>query len=329
MTLLAPLLEAFFTERLMRQRQASVHTIAAYRDAFRLLLRFCEQRIKKAPSELLLSDLDAPLIGAFLEHLETERGNSARARNARLAAIHSLFRYMMFREPAHAGLIQRVLAIPQKRYQRNLVSFLTDQEIKALLAASDRTTWIGRRDHALILLGIQAGLRVSELVALRWGQLEIGKSPHIRCHGKGRKERCTPLTPESVEALRGWRKELGASDQDFVFSSRRGGKLSRDAVERFLKKYAAIAAKTCRSLKSKVVSPHVLRHTTAMRLLSAGVDRSTIALWLGHESIETTEIYLHADLSLKERAVAKTAPLPCDSKRFKPGDSLLAFLAAL
>lgn len=326
---IAPLLEGFFTERLIQQRQASSHTISAYRDAFRLLLSFSERKLKKPPSELLLTDFDAPLIGEFLEYLQTERGNGARTRNARLAPIHSFFRYVMLREPAHAGLIQRVLAIPQKRLDRNLVSFLTHSEIEALLAAPQRAEWIGRRDHLLILLGIQTGLRVSELVGLRFEQLELGTAAHIRCLGKGRKERCTPLTRQSVAALKTWIGERRADGADFVFPSSRGGKLSRDAVERLLKKYAAIAHKSCTSLKGKTVSPHTLRHTTAMRLLQGGVDRSTIALWLGHESIETTEIYLHADLALKERALEKTAPLPCDSRRFKPNDRLLAFLAAL
>jgi integrase/recombinase XerD len=329
MTSLAPLLERFFTERLIQQCQASPHTIAAYRDTFRLLLRFCERQLKKAPSELLLAELDAPLIGSFLDYLETERDNSARARNARLAAIHSFFRYGMFLEPSHAGLIQRVLAIPQKRFQRNLVSFLTDRESQALLAAPNQSEWIGRRDHMLILFGIHTGLRVSELVALGKEQIELGRAPHVRCHGKGRKERCTPIPRQCAKALRAWLAELGDSKENFVFPSRHGGKLSRDAVEHLLRKYAAIAEKTCPSLKRKVVSPHVLRHTSAMRLLQADVDRSTIALWLGHESIETTEIYLHADLSMKEKAIAKTAPLSCNSRRFKPSDRLLAFLAEL
>lgn len=329
MTNLAPLLEAFFTDRLCSQRQASANTIAAYRDGFSLLLRFTQKRLGKAPSALLLVDLDAPLIGAFLEYLESERRNSVRARNARLAAVHSFFRYVSLREPAHAGLIQRVLAIPQKKFDRKVVNFLTRPEIDALLAAPDRSTWIGRRDHLLVLLGIQTGLRVSEVIGLRRDHLVLGTCPHIRCYGKGRKERCTPLTRQVVTELRAWLDEQRADGSDVVFRSLRGGTLSRDAVEHMLTKYTAIAERACSSLKGKSVSPHVLRHTTAVELLKAGVDRSTIALWLGHETVETTQMYLHADLSIKEEALARTDPLHIPPRRYKPDDKLLAFLTRL
>lgn len=329
MTSLAPLLEAFFTERLHKQRQASPHTVLAYRDTFRLLLRFAQQHLHKSPSDLLLSDLDAPMIGAFLEHLETERHNSARTRNARLAAIRSFFRYISTHEPAHSGLIQRVLAIPQKRFERRIVCFLHRPEVAALLAAPNRTTRIGRRDHALLVVAVQTGLRVSELIGLCSEELELGPGPHIRCQGKGRKERCTPLTRTTTAILRPWLRELNPSPTDPIFPSRRRGPLSHDAVEKLVTKYAAIAEQTCPSLHGKRVTPHVLRHTTAVSLLQAGVDRSVIALWLGHESVETTQIYLDADLGIKERALARTDPLPTGPRRYRPDDQLLAFLNSL
>lgn len=329
MTSLAPLLEAFFTDRLCRQRQASPHTLSAYRDTFRLLLCFTQRRLGKKPSDLLLTDLDAPLLGAFLDHLEFERKNSPRTRNARLSAIHSFFHYAAFQEPPHAALIQRVLAIPQKRFDRNLVSFLTRPEIEALLAAPDQTTWIGRRDHALLVVLIQTGLRVSEAIGLSSEQLALRTAAHIRCRGKGRKERCTPLTRQTVAVLRTWIRERQGSPSDPLFPSRRGTALSRDAVELLVDKYATAAKRTCPSLNDKRVSPHVLRHTTAVQLLQAGVDRSVIALWLGHESLETTQIYLDADLSMKEAALARTAPIRAGPQRYRPGDRLLAFLSGL
>jgi len=318
MTPLAPVLEAFFTERLQRQRQASAHTIAAYRDTFRLLLGFAEKHLAKAPSDLLLADLDASFVAAFLDHLEKDRGNGARTRNARLAAVRSFFRFAASREPAHAELIQRVLAIPQKRFDRDLVTFLKLPEVDALLAAPDRSTWLGRRDHVLLLVAELTGLRVEDCV--------LGTGAHVRCHGKGRKERCTPLGRDTVAVLRDWIKASGATTVDFVFPSRRGGRLSTDAVERLLAKHVATA---CATLGRKHVTPHVLRHTTAVHLLEAGVDRAVIALWLGHESVETTQIYLDADLAMKERALARTAPAHVGRQRFKPRDSLLAFLESL
>jgi site-specific recombinase XerD len=329
MNSLAPLLEAFFTDRLMQQRRASAHTIAAYRDTFRLLLSFVHQRLGKAPSQLDLQDLQAPLIGSFLQHLEQQRGNAVRTRNARLAAIHSFFHYAALREPHHSALIQRVLAIPHKRCDRALVTFLTRAEYKALWAAPDRQTWIGRRDHTLLLLAVQTGLRVSELTQLNGPDLHLGTGAHVRCRGKGRKERCTPLAPETVAGLRQWLREHGGKVDVPLFPSRRGGRLSRDAVERLVRKYAAEAGIRCSSLANKRVSPHVLRHTCAMRLLQAGVDPSVIALWLGHESLETTNIYLHADLSIKARALARTAPSPTETYRYRAPDKLLAFLEGL
>jgi site-specific recombinase XerD len=330
MSALAPVLESFFTDRLAQQRRASPHTIAAYRDAFRLLLRFAHKRLGKAPSDLDLQDLDAPLIGAFLEYLEKQRHNSIRTRNARLAAIHSLFRYAALREPDHAALIQRVLAIPHKRCESVLVTYLEPPEVEALLSAPDCQTPIGRRDRALLLLAVQTGLRVSEIIELKRQDVHLGTGAHVRCHGKGRKERCTPLTAQTVTVLRTWMQESPAQPADPLFPSPRGGSLSRDAVERLVHKYVAKAQSHCPSLRGKRISPHVLRHTSAMQLLHAGVDHAVIALWLGHESVETTQIYLHADLSIKERALARTAPSRYPGPvRYRAPDPVLAFLEAL
>jgi integrase/recombinase XerD len=329
MSTLAPTLQVFFTHRLAQQRQASPHTVAAYRDTFRRLFAFIHQRSGKAPSQLEIEDLDAPLIGAFLQHLEHGRGNSVRTRNARLAAVHSFFRFAAFGHPEHAALIQRVLSIPQKRFDRALICFLTAPEITALLAAPDRMTWIGRRDRALLLVALQTGLRVSELTGLACQDVHLGSGAHVRCHGKGRKDRCTPLTAQTVAVLRVWMRERQGEPGDPVFPTVRGAALSRDAVEHLLCKYAEIAKRSCSSLRDKHVTAHVLRHTCAMHLLQAGVDTSVIALWLGHESVETTQIYLHADLSLKERALARTTPNKLAPGRFRPSDAVLAFLESL
>jgi len=329
MSLLAPTLEAFFTERLIGQRQASPHTVASYRDTFRLLLGFAQQKTGRPPSRLELEDLDAPLIGAFLEHLERERHNSARTRNARLAAVHSLFRFAALRHPEHAALIARVLAIPPKRADRPLVTFLTETEVDAVLASPDRSRWIGRRDHALLLVAIQTGLRVSELTGLRRRDVSLGRGAHIRCEGKGRKQRVTPLTSQTAAVLHAWLAEHRGQPADPLFPASHGGRLSRDTVERLLAKYAAIAERRRPTLKGKRLSPHVLRHTSAMRLLHAGVDTTVIALWLGHETMRTTQIYLHADLALKERALARTAPPRTRAGRYRAPDTLLAFLQSL
>lgn len=292
MTTLAPLLEAFFTERLLRQRRASPHTVAAYRDTFRLLLRFAQLRLAKPPSQLLLNDIDVALVSAFLDHLENQRHDSIRTRNARLAAIRSFFRYISTLEPAHGALIQRVLALPQKRFERNLVTFLTPTETEALLAIPDQQVWLGRRDHALLLLAVTTGLRVGEFIALRYEDLHLGHGAHVRCCGKGRKERCTPLSPELTRVMRAWLRERKRLDGDALFPSLRNRSLSSDAVQKLVAKYANAAGKRCPSLNTKRITPHVLRHTAAVRLLQAGVDRSVIALWLGHEQVETTQMYL-------------------------------------
>jgi len=313
----------------MKQRQVSHHTISSYRDTFRLLLGFAHKQLKKPPSKLSFDDLNAPFIGAFLDHIQSERKNSARTRNLRLTAIRSFFHYVAFQEPSRSAHIQRVLAIPSKRQDRALIAFLTHPEIKALLTAPDKTTWAGRRDRALLMLAIQTGLRLSELIGLRRRDIVLTSGAHVRCYGKGRKERCTPLTKQTVSVMKTWLEERGGSDDDVVFPNARGTRLSPDGVQYLLAKHVATARKTCPSLKDKRVSPHVLRHTAAMELLQAGVDHSVIALWLGHESVETTMIYLQADLAFKEKILAKIKPPDVKAGRYRPGDKLLQFLNEL
>jgi integrase/recombinase XerD len=329
MTALAPTLEAFFTSRLINEKGVSPHTIAAYRDTFRLLLSFAQQRTGKQPSNLELEDLDAPSIAAFLDHLEHDRGNSPRTRNARLAAIHSMFRYAALRHPEHAALIARVIAVPTKRFDRAIVIYLTPEEVDALLAAPDRKRWIGRRDHALLTVAIQTGLRVTELTSLRCHDVQLGTGAHVEVVGKGRKQRATPLTSQTVAVLREWLKERAGQPEEPVFPTSRGRALSRDAIALLLTKHASTASHDCPTLKNKKVSPHTLRHTAAMNLLHAGVDSTVIALWLGHESVEATQIYLHADMTIKERALARTTPTDSPPGRYRPPDRLLAFLEAL
>ncbi|MBA2440140.1 MAG: site-specific integrase [Thermoleophilaceae bacterium] len=329
MTALAPTLEAFFTGRLINEKGASAHTIAAYRDTFRLLLAFTQQRTGTPPSKLEIEDLDAPLIAAFLDHLEHDRGNSARTRNTRLAAIHSMFRFAALKHPEHAALIARVLAVPTKRYDRTIISHLTSDEVDALLAAPDRSRWIGRRDHALLTVAVQTGLRVTELTSLRCQDVHLGTGAHLTSSGKGRKHRATPLTKQTVAVLRSWLQERGSQPDEPLFSTSRGRPLSRDAIALLLTKHVMAASHNCPTLSSKNVSPHVLRHTAAMNLLHAGVDSTVIALWLGHESVETTQIYLHADMAIKERALARTTPPASTPGRYRPPDTLLAFLQAL
>ena len=330
MSALAPTLEAFFTERLIGQRNASPNTVAAYRDTWRPVLRFARARTGKEPSRLDLGDLDAPLIGAFLDHLEQERHNTARTRNARLSAIRSFFRYAALRHPEHAALIARVLAIPAKRCERAEVSYLTRPELDALLAAPDQGTWTGRRDHALLDVATQTGLRVSELTGLRNCDVELGTGAHIRCTGKGRKQRCTPLARSTVAVLRAWMQERRGEPGDPLFPARRGTPLSRGAVARLVTRHTVTARHRCPSLITKHPTPHVLRHSCAMELLRSGVDCAVIALWMGHEQVETTSrIYLHADMSIKERALARTAPPHTRPGRYQASDQLLAFLDSL
>jgi site-specific recombinase XerD len=329
MTLLAPTLQAFFAERLTAQRNASPCTVVAYRNSYRLLLRFAQQQTGRQPSQLDFADLDAPLIGAFLNHLEHERGNSPRTRNARLAAIHSFYRYAALRHPEHAATIARVIDIPAKRQQRTPVSHLETDEIGALLRAPDRTGWLGRRDHALLLLAIETGLRVSELTGLRIQDVSLSSGAHVQIEGKGRKQRCAPLTAETVTALHEWLNERHGAPGDPLFPTRRGGPLSLDAVAWLVAKHAATAARECPSLTTIRVTPHVLRHSFAMLLRAQHIDIHTIALCLGHESTKSTEIYLHADDEIKEQAIARIAPLGTPPGRYRASDPLLSFLEGL
>ena len=329
MSALAPTLQAFFTDRLIGQRAASANTISAYKLTFRLLLTFAAKRVGTTPSHLDIADLDAPLIAAFLDHLERERRNSAATRNNRLAAIHSLFGYLAVHHPEHGGSIARVLAIPAKRIERNLVTYLTEPEVDALLAACVMTTRTGRRDHAMFALTIQAGLRISELTGLSRQDVTLGVGANVHTLGKGRKERRTPLVPATRAVLKAWLEERAGAATDALFPTSTGRRLSRDAIERRLAHHVALATVTCPSLRGKRVTMHTLRHTAAMRLLLAGNDITVIALWLGHEQIATTNIYLHADMSHKQNAIDRTKPLTVKPGRYRPPDALLAFLEAL
>jgi integrase/recombinase XerD len=329
MTALAPTLQAFFTGRLRQQRHASDETVRSYRDAWRLLLGFAAARTGKQPCSLDIDDIDSDLIAAFLDHLEHDRRNSVRTRNARLSAIHSLFHFAAPHHPEHAATISRVLAMPSKRFERALVTYLTTEEVDALLAAPDLTTRTGRRDRALILLMVQTGLRISELIMLRGNHIHLGAGAHVACHGKGRKDRITPLTKPTVNALRDWMAESSIKPTDPIFSTQTGKSLSRDAIEHRLAHHHHTAALACPSMNAKHVTAHVLRHTAAMRLLEAGVDTTVIALWLGHERVETTAIYLHAHLDIKEKALNRTTPPHTRPGRYHPPDALLAFLEGL
>jgi integrase/recombinase XerD len=323
------LLQHFFTDRLLGQLSASPHTVAGYRDAFRLLLHFAAEHLGRAPSELRLEELDVSFLGKFLDHLETERRNCTRTRNNRLSALQAFFRYVVFSEPTLALHCQRVLAIPAKRFERAPVEFLTEEETAALIAAPDPRTWIGRRDRALLLVAIQTGLRNSEITSLQRQDVEFGTGAHVRCLGKGRKMRCTPLRPDVATVLKEWLSERGGDPHDPVFPSSRGARLSADAFQRLVARHAVTARQVCRSLTEKRVTPHTLRHSAAMDLLRRGVDLSVIALWLGHESTETTQIYLHADMRLKEQALAHATATGSLPDRYLPPDPLLTFLESL
>ena len=325
----AKLLTRFFSTYLMQQRQVSPNTIASYRDTFRLLVNYANKVLGKPPQDLSFEDLDADFISDFLHHLEHERGNDVRTRNARLAAIRSLFAHVALHEPHHAALAQRVLAIPTKRYTRREVAFLNREESEALLRAPDRTSWVGRRDYCLLLVALQTGMRSSEIIGLRRGDVRFGDGAHVRCHGKGRKERSIPLRRDSVAALRAWLTERGGKACDPIFPNQRGRRLTHDSFDYLLARNLAVAQADCPSLRDKRVTPHTLRHSAAMELLHNGVDRATIALWLGHESVETTYIYLHADLELKERAMARTTSVGTPMKRYEPQDIVLGFLNSL
>ena len=329
MTLIAPTLQLFFTDRLAQQRQASPRTIAAYRDALKLLFAFVHHQSGKTPAQLDWDDLDATVISAFLNHLEAARHNSVRTRNVRLTAIRSLFAYAALRHPEHALLIQRVLAIPPKRFDKRIVTFLTPPEVDALIAAPDLSRWEGRRDRALMLLAIQTGLRVSELTGLNCGDLTVGVGANVRCEGKGRKQRAVPLTSPVEALLRTWLTERAGLPTDPLFPTRSGRRLSRDAVALRVSTHAATAATRCPSLQGKPIHPHVFRHTCAMSLLQAGVDTSVIALWLGHAGVRSTDAYVHADITIKEKALALTTPTSARPGRYRPPDKVLAFLESL
>jgi site-specific recombinase XerD len=329
MSALAPALQAYFTDRLIGQRAASPNTIAAYKVTFRLLLGFASQRTGRPPSALDIADLDAPLIAAFLDHLEAERHNRPATRNNRLAAVHSLFAYLALHYPEDAATIQRVLAIPTKRTERNLLTYLTETEVEALLDACDQSTWTGRRDHAMFVLTIQTGLRISELTGLTCQDVTLTAGANVHTVGKGRKHRRTPLVPTTKAVLKAWMAERAAVPSDPLFPTSTGRRLSRDAVERRLARTVAVARQTCPSIAAKRVTMHTLRHTAAMRLLLAGNDITVIALWLGHEQIATTNIYLHADMTQKQKAIDRATPLTAKRGRYRPPDALLAFLEAL
>ena len=329
MTLIAPTLQAFFTDRLGKQRQVSPRTIAAYRDTLKLLLGFVHQKSGKLPSQLDWDDLDATMISAFLNHLESERHNSTRTRNVRLTAIRSLFSYAALCHPEHALLIQRVLAIPPKRFDKRIVTFLSPVEVDALVDAPDQRRWEGRRDRVLMLLAIQTGLRVSELTGLNCNDITLGTGASVRCEGKGRKQRAVPLTAQVTALLQVWLRERAGRPSDPLFPTRTGRRLSRDAVALRVSTHAATAAQNCPSLLGKRIHPHVMRHSCAMSLLQAGVDTSVIALWLGHAGVRSTDAYVHADISIKEKALALTTPAEAKPGRYHPPDKVLAFLESL
>lgn len=327
--MLAPTLQAFFTTRMTSQFGASPHTVTAYRDTWRLLLTYLADATGTPPQNLDLAAVTAEHVSAFLTHLEVVRGNAVSTRNARLAAIHALFSYAAYRHPEHAATISQVMAIPAKRRHRTDLTYLTPPEITALLAAPDQTTRAGRRDHALLQVAVTAGLRVSELTGLRLDDVHLGTGAHVVCRGKGRKNRATPLDAQTVAVLRAYTAALPAGTL-FVFPTRTGTRMSRDAVAARLTEHATAAATTCPTMAGKRITPHVLRHSAAMRLLAAGIDSTVIALWLGHESIDTTRIYLHADMNIKERAMNRTSPTGAEPGRYvATDDKLLAFLQSL
>lgn len=328
MSRIAPVIEGFFTVRLA-QRRATPATVAAYRDTIRLLLTFAQTRTGRSPCDLDVCDVDVDLVGAFLNHLETDRNNSVRTRNLRLTAIHSLYSYAAMRCPEHSETIRRVLAIPPKRTDSTLVSFLTPVETDALLSVIDRDSPLGERDHLLVVVAVQTGLRVSELTAMVFADITHGQAAHLHTTGKGRKDRVTPLSRPTARQLQEWQQHRHAQPSDHVFANRHGGRLSTDAVKDLIDKHVRAAAMACPSLAAKSVTPHTLRHTCAMNMLRAGIDITTIGLWLGHSSTKATQVYIHADLRLKQEALARTAPTPLARRHYRPPDTLLAFLEAL
>ena len=323
--------QCFFADWLIAQREASPHTVASYRDTFRLLLAYASRQLERQPTDLSVTDIDADLVAGFLAFVEDGRNNGVRTRNVRRAAIRGFFRFVAIGEPALLLHCQRVLAIPAKRETKRTVDFLERAEAAALLAMPDLSTWIGRRDRNLLLVALQTGLRVSELIGLNVGDVVLGPSrqPHVRCRGKGRKERATPLRGDSAKALAEWLPERAGAAREPLFASNRNGRFSRDGIERIVRKYTRLASAACPSLAGKRVSPHTLRHTAAMELLRSGVGCTVIALWLGHESAETTQVYLHADMQIKKVAMERTRPVDVPKGLYRPDDKLLAFLNSL
>lgn len=324
-----PLLQFFFTDYLIKQRRVSLQTVASYRDTFRLLLQFMQRETGIEPAALRIPQLDANSILRFLDGLEKDRCNSIVSRNLRLTAIRSFYRMVALHDPASTGIATQILAIPLKRANTRLREYLTREEMDAVLASIDRTRWRGRRDYALLLTMYNSGARVSELSTLRQGQITFAGKSYVQLHGKGRKERVVPLWPHTAQILKEWFRELGVQEQAVAFPGIRGEPLSRFAIHLLLHKTVERARSRCPSLMKKRISPHILRHSTAMALLQSGVDIAVIALWLGHESIETTNKYLHADLSIKEKALAKLQPMGGKFRKFHADDSLLAFLTNL
>jgi site-specific recombinase XerD len=325
----ATLVEAFFLDRLIGQRNASPQTVASYRDCFRLLFEFAGAHRGKPPHRMVLGDLDAPLVLAFLEHLEKSRKNSIRSRNARLAAIRSFLHFAALREPQELATIQRTLAIPMKRYHKPLIGYLSREEVRAIINAPDSTTWVGQRDQSLLATLYNTGARASEVINITVADLALEGSPSIRLHGKGRKDRAVPIWPVTAVQLRHWLRRIDHSPGKPLFPASSGGSMTRSAVTDRLRRALQTAVRECESLSNKRVSPHTFRHTTAMHLLQSGVDITVVALWLGHESPTTTHMYVEADLKMKEQALKSVKPTSAKPLRYKPPDRLLRFLQEL
>ena len=323
------LLQEYFCDRLIAQRDASPATVATYRDTFRLLLAYARDVEHKAPTEITLGDIDAPLILRFLNHLERERGNTPRTRNARLAAIRSFLHFAAVKSPASLPSVQRVLAIPMKRFDRHVLGFLTREEVDAIVAAPDRSRWSGRRDHAMLATFYNTGARLSEIAGVRVRDVATDRSRAVRVHGKGRKERVVPLWPSTCRIISAWIREIRSADEAPRFPTRGGDPMSKSAIQERLSRAVAAATVSCPTLSGRRISPHTLRHTTAMHLLQSGVDITVIALWLGHESPATTHMYIEADLSMKRRALDKVVEPRIRATRMVPSDKLLAFLDRL
>lgn len=323
------LMEAFLNERMIRQKQVSPHTLASYSDTFRLLLQYAEKELKKKLSDLTINDFNAQFLCRFLDNQEECRKICARTRNARLVAIRSFFNYLLYRLPGSGGLITEVLAIPEKRTGTKLIDFLTEEEVAALLNAPNREEWIGKRDYTFLVIAIQTGMRLAELTALKWKDVHLEQIAYIECCGKGRKNRVIPLSKESIKCLSLWSKETHSTSSDIVFPTIHNHKISADTVQYMLKKYSMAAAKHCHSLVLKKVTPHMLRHTTAMGLVQNNVELASVALWLGHESIKTTYMYLKADMAMKEKILKKLPPLNIKTSRYKPKAEIMTFLKNL